>query len=126
MAELSHMARIMVLEDEGLIALDIESTLLDAGAKEITSVSTVADALAALEAGSFDAAILDLRLGADGWAYEVADSLRARGIPFVFSSGSAEIADGYRDVPLVSKPFTSDQLVAALVGITPSTIHAAE
>ena len=127
MADLSHLTHILVLEDEGMIALDIESTLQEAGAKQVTSLPTIEGALGALERGGFDAAVLDLRIGVDGWAYEVASRLREKGIPFIFSSGSAEVAEGYRDVPLVMKPFSSDQLVAALAAISGGrSIQAAE
>jgi CheY-like chemotaxis protein len=125
MADLSHVSRILLLEDDGIIALDIEATLQDAGASEITSLATIEDALRAVDASIFNAAILDLRIGADGWAYDVAARLKQKGIPFIFSSGSAEVADDYRDVPLVMKPFSSEQLVAALINVTSSRVATA-
>jgi len=118
MSDLSHIARILVLEDEGLIALDIETALQDAGVAEVVVVSNRNEALRAIEEAVCDAAILDLRIGADGWSYDVAQLLKEKHVPFIFSSGSAEVDDDYRDVPLVPKPFSSDQLVAALIEIT--------
>ena len=127
MADLTPLSRILVLEDEGLIALDIETALQDAGVAEVTTVSNVADALGAIDGSMFNAAILDLRLGADSWSYDVARRLREKGTPFIFSSGSADVDDAYRDVPLVAKPFSSDQLVAKLIEVTSgATIQAAE
>lgn len=120
MADLSHVSRILLLEDDGLIALDIEATLQDAGAGEVTCLATIEDALRAIDASIFNAAILDLRIGANGWAYDVAGRLKQRGVPFIFSSGTMEIADDYRDVPLVMKPYSSDQLVSALINVTAS------
>jgi CheY-like chemotaxis protein len=124
MAELSHVPRILLVEDDGLIALDIETTLEAAGATEVTSKSTVEDALLALESPAFDAAVLDLHLGRNGWTYDVAQRLRELGIPFVLSSGTSDIADGFRDVPLVMKPFSSDQLIGALCAITGRAVAA--
>jgi len=127
MADLTPLSRILLLEDEGLIALDIETALQDAGVAEVTTVSNVADALGAIDGSMFNAAILDLRLGADSWSYDVARRLREKGTPFIFSSGSADVDDAYRDVPLVAKPFSSDQLVAKLIEVTSgATIQAAE
>lgn len=127
MTELSHIGRILVLEDEGLIALDIDATLQDAGVGEVLCVPGVADAMRAIDKSTLDAAILDVQLGVDGWAYDVARRLREKGVPFIFSSGSAEIEEAFHDVPLVTKPFSSEQLVEALAGITTNgAVQAAE
>lgn len=126
MADLSHIPRILLLEDDGMIALDIETTLQDAGAREIMSLTTIEGALRAIEGGTFNAAILDLRIGPDGWAYDVAGRLKQKGVPFIFSSGTSEVPDDFRDVPLVMKPFSSDQLVAALLNVTTGRAAAAE
>jgi CheY-like chemotaxis protein len=127
MFDLSHIVRILVLEDEGLIALDIEATLQDAGVSEVVCVPSVAEALRAIDGAEFDAAILDIRIGADGWAYDVARGLKQKGVPFIFSSGSVEIAEPFRDIPLVTKPFSSEQLIEALAGmLPPHGIRAAE
>lgn len=127
MSELSHIAHILVLEDEGLIALDIEATLQGAGVGAVSSVPTVADALRVIEESVIDAAVLDVRIGAAGWAYDVARRLKEAGVPFVFSSGSAEIEEPFRDVPLVTKPFSAEQLIEALMAVTAHrAIQAAE
>jgi DNA-binding response OmpR family regulator len=120
---LSHVARLLLLEDDGMIALHIETTLVDAGVGEVVYLARIEDALRAIEVSSFNAAILDLRIGARGWAYDVAGRLRQKGVPFIFSSGAGEVMENYRDVPLVMKPFSSDQLIAALVDVT--TVSAA-
>ena len=126
MAELSHIARILLLEDDGMIALDIETTLQDAGAGEILPLTTIEGALRAIDSGTFNAAILDLRIGRDGWAYDVAGRLKQKGVPFIFSSGTSEVPEDFRDVPLVMKPFSSDQLVAALVNVTAHRVPTGE
>ncbi|MEO8758618.1 MAG: response regulator [Devosia sp.] len=118
MANLSHLSRVLVVEDEGLILLDLESSLLDAGVAAVVTAATLDEALLAVDAGQFDAAVLDLHLGRSGWSYEIARRLVQKGVPFIFSSGTVAIADGFREVPLVMKPFSSDQLVAALLQVT--------
>ena len=120
MADLSHLRRILVVEDEALILLDVEQTLAEAGAETVLSAVTTDDALAIIEAATLDAAVLDLHLGRDGWTYEIARRLQQKGVPFVFSSGSVEAADGFQDVPLVTKPFSADQLIGALMEVTSS------
>jgi DNA-binding NtrC family response regulator len=118
MADLSHLSRVLVVEDEGLIALDVETTLRDAGVRDIVSAANVADALALIARVPLDAAILDLHLGRGGWSHVVAEQLRAKGVPFIFSSGTVAVVDGFRDVPFVAKPFATDQLLAALLQVT--------
>ena len=76
--------------------------------------ATNEDALAIVDMADLDAAILDLNLGRGGWSYDVARRLKQKGVPFVFSSGANEVADGFHDVPLVLKPFSTDRLVNTL------------
>jgi DNA-binding response OmpR family regulator len=118
MANLRHLSRVLVCEDEALILMDIEATLREAGVADILSGLSVAEGEAHLAAHDCDAAILDRHLGSDGWSDALAHRLRAKGVPFVFLSGTVEVADGFRDVPLVMKPFSTDQLVAALLQVT--------
>lgn len=118
MANLSHLQRVLALEDEALILLDIEMTLADAGVARVVTASTLDEALAALDTGRFDAAVLDLHIGQSGWSYEVAERLRALDVPFIFSSGTVDVVDGFADVPLLTKPFSSEQLLAALAEAT--------
>ena len=99
-------SRVLVVEDDYLLAQDLGEQLQSWGAEVMGPAATVAGALALLEAGPAPVeAILDIRLG-DGWVYPVADVLRARGIPFVFATGCDAwvIPDDYADVPLTEKP----------------------
>ncbi len=118
MANLSHLNRILVVEDEALILLDLQQTLEDAGVRDVIITATTEEAMAAIDAHGFDAAVLDLHLGRSGWSYDIAHTLQAIGVPFVFSSGSAEVADGFRHVPLITKPFSEEQMIAALLQVT--------
>ena len=114
MADFSHLSRVLVLEDEALIALDLEFTLRDAGIADIVTATAVDAAVAIIDVQRLDAAVLDLHLGQSGWSYEVARRLQAKGVPFIFSSGTVEIADGFAEIPLVRKPFSTAELLAAL------------
>ena len=114
MADLSHLSSILVVEDEALILLDLEQTLAEAGVETVLAASTVADALKMVDMAQPDAAIVDLHLGRDGWSYDVARRLKEKGVPFVFSSGTVEVAEGFHDVPLVLKPFASARLIETL------------
>jgi CheY-like chemotaxis protein len=118
MATLSHLNRMLILEDQALILLDLEMTLAEAGVAEIYSATTTDDAMAIVERGGLDAAVLDLHLGATGWSYDVARRLEALKVPFIFSSGTVDIADGFQHVPLLTKPFSEDQLLSALLQVT--------
>jgi len=82
--------RVLIAEDEFLIALDLESAFQDAGAQAVGPVRTLADALA-LPLDSFDAAVLDLELE-DGFCYPFALKLLEAGIPFVLATGQAPIS----------------------------------
>ena len=98
--------RVLVVEDDYLLAQDLCEQLQSWGAEVMGPVASVAEALALLEAGPAPVeAVLDIGLG-DEWVYPVADALRARGIPFVFATGydAWVIPDDYADVPLNAKP----------------------
>ena len=103
--------RILVIEDEMMILLMMEEMLADLGAS-VTAAATVKQALAGIDATVFDAATLDLNLDGNE-SYPVADRLVARGVPFVFSTDYSQhsLRDGYRDRPILRKPFKDRDLV---------------
>jgi CheY-like chemotaxis protein len=106
---------ILVVEDEAIIAMLIEDTLLDLGCKSVDVAPTIDRALEALEAKKPDFAILDLNLHGSR-SYPVADALRGHGRPFVFLSGyGAKGLDGpYKNANVLQKPFQQNDLEAAL------------
>ncbi|WP_245453453.1 response regulator [Aquibium carbonis] len=108
---------ILILEDEYLIAMDVEQTCLEWGAREVTILRSLDDlGERPFEDWQFDAAILDLRLGGETTA-QFAGQLLERRIPFVFATGLTnvgEIADGFPDVPVVGKPYSGDELARVL------------
>ena len=78
--------RVLVVEDEPLIALALEETLAEHGFRVVASAQTVAVALRHVASVQFDVALLDLAIGAES-VEPVADRLAAMGLPFVFATG---------------------------------------
>jgi DNA-binding response OmpR family regulator len=108
--------RILVLEDEFLIAMDVEQICRDEGAADVVIARSITDAEAATSSSNFDAAILDLLLGSVS-TLPFAATLRERGVPFVFASGYTdvkEIAASFPGVKIVGKPYSGDDLLSAL------------
>lgn len=105
--------RILVAEDEGLIAMDIEMAFQDSLAEVIGPLPTLAAVLRAVEHEDIDCAVLDVRL-ADAEVYPAARKLRERGTPIVFHSGhasSSRLMQDYPDAVVCSKPCGSDEIV---------------
>lgn len=113
--------RVLVVEDEMLVLMNIEGALADLGCAAVSVAATVDDALALLEAERFDVAMLDVNLGGQP-SYGVADALALRSIPFVFSTGYGEhgIEPRFDDRPVLRKPYSDQQLAAALAHILPA------
>jgi CheY-like chemotaxis protein len=110
--------RVLVVEDEAIVAMLIEDELHDAGAKVLGPAGSVEDALAVIAAagadGGLDVAVLDIEL--DGEAVTpVADRLATLGVPFIFATGYAEPCDtGGHPAPVLHKPFDLHDLILAL------------
>ena len=112
---LLHGIRILIAEDELLIALDMESAFRDAGAEVISPCMTLPAALKAARNETFSLAVLDIRLGPTT-TEELADLLVERGIPFLFYSGQtlpAEMRRKCNHAVVVTKPATQGELVGA-------------
>ena len=98
--------RVLVAEDEYMLAEDLRAELERVGALVLGPVPSVAEALELVAAEPApEVAILDINLGGE-MAYPVADALRARGIPFIFATGYDpwSIPEAYQDVPRTEKP----------------------
>lgn len=89
---------ILVAEDEGLIALDLQMSLEDEGARVVGPYATVESCLDAVEKQSFDFAILDVNLRGKN-VFPVAEKLMRRGIPFVFHTGHGDRIELSRKFP---------------------------
>lgn len=107
--------RILVVEDEMMIALLIEVTLQELGCVVVGPVSTLDAALLLAREATLDAAILDVTIRG-GDVYPVAKALRDRGIPFVLASGYGDWAlpEAVQDQPRLTKPFTPRDLEAQI------------
>lgn len=111
--------RILLLEDEFLIAMDVEQICRENGAADVAIVGNL-DEIDIQTAGSFDAAIVDVMLGGFS-TLEFAEELLAVEVPFVFASGyssNEELAAKFPDVELITKPYSGDDLVDALIRAT--------
>jgi CheY-like chemotaxis protein len=105
--------RILVVEDEMLVLMNIEMALEDLGCSKVHAASTVAEALVLLEIHPFDAALLDVNLGGET-SFPIADALIKRGIPFAFATGYGSPGDrrDLGDRPLLRKPYVRGDLIS--------------
>lgn len=111
--------RILVVEDEFLIAMEVKRWLLAAGAEVAGPVSSIDQALDLIEDNGLDAAVLDVSLARQQQVYPVADKLGALGVPYLFATANVRVSDApeYRDRPRLPKPFVEAELVRALGGL---------
>jgi CheY-like chemotaxis protein len=107
--------RVLVVEDEGLVAMLLEDMLDDLGCEVACSAATVAEAMRWVgEGGVADAALLDVNMAGET-VWPVADALRARRTPFAFTSGYGQLSEArFRDAPLLSKPINAERLEEVL------------
>lgn len=111
---MSHARTFLIAEDEAMIAMLLEDFLDLLGHKIAAMVASLADGLAAISIGGFDAAILDVNLGRDK-CWPLADALRAMGIPYIFATGGGDtIPPDHASAPTLAKPYTMASLEAAL------------
>ncbi len=107
--------RILVVEDEYLVASLIQDILEHAGCEVAGPIPRLAEAVDAAESDPCDAAILDVNLGGDR-VFPVAEVLSRRHIPFVFVTGygTYSLPDEHHGRPAIRKPFRSEQLLTAV------------
>ncbi|CAO4150438.1 DNA-binding response OmpR family regulator [Methylorubrum thiocyanatum] len=108
--------RVLVVEDEYLIAMQVKEWLEAAGADVVGPVPSVEQALDLIEDDDVDAAILDINLGGKTTVYPVADRLAALGVPYLFATADVKVsdADAYRYRPRTEKPFLKAGLMSAV------------
>lgn len=115
MAKEQQTARILVVEDESLIAELIVDMLVTEGYSVVGPYPRLDQALQAVARESFDAALLDIDL-AGMRSYPVAKALQSRNVPFVFLTGYGKggLTGEYAKRPTIAKPFKSEDLLVAL------------
>lgn len=114
MADLAGL-RVLVVEDEGSVALLIENMLEELGCHVTASVATLAKALSVARADSFDLALLDINLDGE-LVFPVAEILKSRQLPFVFSTGYGRmgVPEAFKECDVLNKPFTIEELSTKL------------
>ena len=110
--------RVLLVEDEALVAMLIEDALDNAGAVMIGPFAAVAPALAAIPEAMPELAVLDLNLGGES-SLPIADDLALRGVPLVFASGygQAGLPPRFRNRPVLAKPFDPAELITVLTNL---------
>lgn len=100
--------RILLVEDEALVAMMIEDMLHDLGCTVVAIAGSVSEGMAFVDdaALDLDGAVLDVNLGGEK-VFPVAERLRTRGVPFIFSTGygKAGIVPDFANAPILAKPY---------------------
>ncbi len=113
--------RVLVVEDDPFLLMDLESTLGGAGAVVVGLCRTLEEALRCSDPADFSVAVLDYRLGAET-ASPVARRLVDQGVPFLFYTGQARDEPGlgeWVDYSIVEKPSPPHALIAAVKALLP-------
>jgi CheY-like chemotaxis protein len=107
--------RILVVEDEMMVAWLLEDMLADLGYEAVGPAARVDQAMAMINEEAIDAAVLDMNLNGQ-MSYSVADALTRRNVPFVFSTGyeKTRLLDSYRSFQVLQKPYQQAELRDAL------------
>ena len=110
--------RVLIIEDELLIALDLQAALIQIGAEVIGVAATADEALAAVASPSLTAAIVDLRLNGQS-VRDAVQTLTDRNLPFIFYSGleGTPTARSWPKVPLLLKPLPPEEVASTLARV---------
>lgn len=114
--------RVMIVEDEMLLAMDLEDMLVDAGHTVVGQATDMAQAIGVAEAvnGAIDVAIMDVNLARGSNGIEAAGALRQRwGIPSLFVSGNLDeatraLAQQWHPIGFVGKPYSEREVLGAI------------
>lgn len=112
-------ARVLVVEDEPIVGMDIEAILSDAGLHVVGPVASSSEALRLIHPGKVDCALIDFVL-ADGDAGAVIAELTNNCVPFAFVTGMSQdaIPEAYSNIPTVGKPFSAAELLNCVRGMS--------
>jgi PAS domain S-box-containing protein len=112
-------ARVLVAEDDRLVALDIVAGVRQLGGEPLGPAASVEEALALIEHDSLDLAILDVNLRGETIA-PAAAALKALGAPFLYATGYGVGVEGLPEAPVLLKPFVLEELATRLAEIVPT------
>lgn len=103
--------RVLLVEDEGTVAMMIEDMLAELGCELVASVGSLAKALRIASDEQIDVAILDVNVAGEP-VFVVAEVLRGRGVPILFSTGYGAVGIGaeFNRYPVLNKPFSQSEL----------------
>jgi CheY-like chemotaxis protein len=110
--------RVLIVEDEGMVAMLMEILLEHLGCTVVGSAARLDDALAKSQALEFDLAVLDVNL-AGTLSYPLAKALRGRDIPFIFTTGygASGLPEELKDALVLTKPYDQRQLASMLEAV---------
>ena len=119
--------RVLLAEDETLVALLLEEDLRSAGYTVIGPFMNLTKAILASRREQFDLAVLDVNLNGE-MIYPLADELQARGVPFALLSGygPTSLPERFRTLPRISKPYDPEVLLKEIRRIAAKTTGCAE
>jgi CheY-like chemotaxis protein len=119
--------RILVVEDETWVAIDLEAILTDLGCVVIGPAATIREAARLMAAHPVDAALLDLNVNGS-MSYEVADALAEARIPFLILTGHERdyLPERYRANGFLQKPYSANDLIRELANLMGDRSHCAE
>jgi CheY-like chemotaxis protein len=110
---------VLIVEDQSLIAMDIEETLRRLGVANVRLAANAKSAIDQLSNFTPDVALLDFSLG-EGTSEDVADRLSSRGVPFLFATGYGDraiIPDRFRHVTVIRKPLGQASLANQILAV---------
>lgn len=108
--------RILIVEDEALVAFDNEHALREAGYEIVATVDTVAGAIHAI-GDDVDLILSDMKLSDGGSGRDVAQAARAKGVPLIFVTGGSPDDANMLAIGLLAKPYSHRDLLAAIAAV---------
>ena len=106
--------RILIVEDEPLVAFDNEYSLADAGYEVVGTVDTLADAVRLLAEEEIDLILSDIVLNGEGDGMDVARAAAAKNVPLLFVTGNCPVEARSLGIGCLAKPYTDKMLKAVL------------
>lgn len=103
--------RVLIVEDESMVAMLLEDMLTDLGHEVVATVGQMDRAAELVAGAAIDVAILDVNLNGER-TYSLATVLKSRGVPFIFATGygAAGLNEEWRSAPILGKPFQAKDL----------------